>query len=73
VVSGEGRVIAFQPDKIVLGGGIGNMTLGQYNRWAPLIDELRTAAMANRKVRVYFDDHTRVVSAFVTRWSERCN
>ena len=72
VVSGERRVISFQPDQIILGGGKGNMTLGQLNRWKHILEQLRTAATKNVKVTIYYDDETRKVRTVIARWNENC-
>lgn len=72
VVSGERRVIAFQQDKILLGGGKGMMTLGQLNQWKHVLDGLNTAAAAKVKVAVYYDDVSGHVLTIAARYNQTC-
>lgn len=69
---GVPAVVAFQPANIIYGGGVAPLTPAQAQAYAPTLDNLREAASARRKVSVYWDDATRVVSTFIVRWDQPC-
>ena len=69
---GIGAVVAFQPGRIVYGGGIAPLTPPQVQAYAPTLDNLRAAAQARRKVTVYWDNATNLVSTFIVRWDQPC-
>jgi hypothetical protein len=65
-------VIAFQPTQIRYGGAIAPLTPAQAQAYAPTLDNLRAAAQARRKVTVYWDSVTNVVSTIIVRWDQPC-
>ena len=72
VFEGNGVSIAFQPTRIVYGGGLSPLTPAQAAAYAPALDNLRAAATARRKVSVYYDDASKTVSTFIVRWNQPC-
>jgi hypothetical protein len=69
---GISGVIAFQPTQIRYGGGIAPLTPAQAQAYAPTLDNLRAAARARRKVTIYWDDVSKVVSTIIVRWDQPC-
>lgn len=69
---GVGPVIAFQPTRVVWGGGIAPLTPAQADAYASTLDNLRAAATARRKVIVYYDDVSKTVSTIIVRWDQPC-
>lgn len=69
---GISPVVAFQPTKIVMGGGIAPLTPAQVQTYAPTLDNLRAAATARRKVTIAWDNATKVVSTIIVRWDQPC-
>jgi hypothetical protein len=65
-------VMAFQPAKIVYGGGRAPLTPAEAAAYEPTFANLRAAAVARRKVTIYWDDATDVVLSFIVRWDTPC-
>lgn len=65
-------VVAFYPNGVVYAGVIASLDPAQAAVYAPTLNDLRAAAAANRKVTIYWDNATKVVSAFVVRWNQPC-
>ena len=63
--TGISPVVAFHPDRIVFGGGIGPLTPAQVQKYAPTLDNLRAAATARRKVTIYWDSVNHIVSTII--------
>jgi len=59
--------VMFHPREIKLGAGEIALTPAQAAVYEPTLRELRAAAEARRKVTVYWDDRTNVVSTFIVR------
>ncbi len=70
--SGQSAIVAFQPDGIVLGGGLAPLTPEQARAYEPTLNELRLAAVSRRSVDIYFDPDTRRISAFIVNWHDGC-
>jgi hypothetical protein len=71
-VTGESRVVSFQADKILLGGGKAMMSASQLAQWTPYLDELRNAASQKIKVQIFYDDTTHVVLAINVIYNQGC-
>ncbi|MBY0422582.1 MAG: hypothetical protein K2Q06_09780 [Parvularculaceae bacterium] len=65
-------VVAFQPTRMVMGGGVAPLTPTQVANWSPTLDNLRAAAQAQRQVSVFWDDVTKTVSTVIVRWQQPC-
>ena len=69
---GISGVVAFHPNRIVLGGGIAPLTPAQVRKYAPTLDNLRAAAAARRNVTIYWDSANKTVSTIIVRWNQPC-
>lgn len=71
-VTGIRASMVFQPKQIVIGGRAALLTPVQVQAYAPILDNLRAAASARRKVTIYWDEATMVVSMIYVRWDLSC-
>lgn len=71
--SGIGTMaVVFTPTKLLLGGGMVDLSRAQLEYWKLIIDELRAASEKRVRVQVFFNDQTKEITTLQVLYYQPC-